>query len=95
MPLDPDDKLVRWATFGKQVEQFLESEIGDYLVKRAEAEIDDAVMRLKKANPVDIDRVRSIQNEIQVAESVITWLGDAIAQGQAAIETLKGEDDVS
>lgn len=91
--LDPDSPLVRDATFGKQVEQFIDSDIGTYLVKRAKDEVDAAVERLKVVNPVDIDLVRTYQNQVKVAESIMGWLGDAIASGHAAIETLKGEEN--
>ena len=33
MRLDPEDPKVRWATFGRQVEDFLTGDIGDYLLR--------------------------------------------------------------
>lgn len=91
--LDPESPLVRDAMFGKQVEQFLDGDIGNYLVKRAQTEIDVAIEKLKKVNPVDVDLVRTYQNDVKVAEFFIVWLGDAIAAGHAAIETLEGEEN--
>ena len=53
MSLDPDDPKVRWAAFGKQVEYFLQSDIGAYLVKRAKQEGDEATEGLKRVDAFD------------------------------------------
>lgn len=89
MPLDPDDPKVRWATFGKQVEYFLQSDIGSYLVKRAKQEGDEAMEELKKVDAFDGQKVASLQLKARVADAVIVWLGDAIAAGESATEQLK------
>lgn len=89
MPLDPEDPKVRWAMFGKQVELFLQSDVGSYLVKRAKAECDEAVEQLKQVDAFDGKAVATIQLKARVADAVIVWLGDAIAAGESAIEQLK------
>lgn len=91
MSLDPDDPLVRWATFGKQVEFFLKSDIGSYLVKRAKQEKDSAIEELIKADPTDVQTIAKWQLQARVADAIIGWLGDAIEAGQSATEQLKGE----
>jgi hypothetical protein len=93
--LDPENVLVRAGVFGRQVEQFFETDIGDYILQRAQKEIDEAVFKLKKVNPRDAELIQTYQNDIRVCESIISWLADAIAQGQAAVETLKGEEDAT
>ena len=89
MSLDPDDPKVRWATFGKQVEYFLQSDIGSYLVKRAKQDGDEAIEELKKVDAFDGQKVASLQLKARVADAVIVWLGDAIAAGESATEQLK------
>ncbi len=89
MSLDPDDPKVRWATFGKQVEYFLQSDIGSYLVKRAKQDSDEAIEELKKVDAFDGQKVASLQLKARVADAVIVWLGDAIAAGESATEQLK------
>lgn len=89
MPLDPDDPKVRWAMFGKQVELFLQSDIGSYLVKRAKQEGDAAMEELKQVDAFDGKAVASLQLKARVADAVIVWLGDAIAAGESAVEQLK------
>ena len=44
--IDPDEPLVRTAVFGKQVEDFLTSDIGDYLLQKAKHEEADAIEAL-------------------------------------------------
>lgn len=81
-------ELHRAIDFGFQVEAFLQSDIGQYLVKRAEGQIDEAVEELKLA-PADAPEViRAIQTRIRVAENVQYWLAEAIQAGYAAQEEL-------
>ena len=87
--LSPDDPLVRWATFGRQVEDFLEGPIGSYLVKKAEEQSQEAMGKLKVVDPEDPKAVRALQNAVVVADSIMAWLGDAINEGQGALDALK------
>ena len=91
MSLDPEDPKVRWATFGKQVEYFLQSEIGSYLVKRAKDESEEAFETFKTADPFDGAKIAGLQAKARTADAVMTWLGDAIAAGESATEQLKQE----
>ena len=49
--LDPQDPRVEWATFGRMVEDFVKGPIGGYLIKKAQAQTDEAVEKLKVAPP--------------------------------------------
>jgi hypothetical protein len=92
MQLDPDDPKVRDAAFGRQVEYFLESDVGRYLVKRARDESETAVEELKDVNPfVHPENIVEIQFRAKLADFIIVWLGDAIAAGEGATEQLKIE----
>ena len=91
MPLDPEDPKVRWAMFGKQVEYFLQSDVGSYLVKRAKEQGDEALEELKNVDAFDGNKVALSQLKARVADAVIVWLGDAIAAGESATEQLKQE----
>jgi len=91
--LDPADPRVEWASFGRMVEDFLQGPIGDFLVKKAQEQSADAMDKLKVAAPEDPNAIRTLQNQIQVAESIIRWLGEAIHEGQMALEHLKEESD--
>lgn len=87
--MNPDSNPVLKAIdFGMEVEAFLQSEIGRYLTKRAEAEVEAAVEVLKVADPDDVKSIRGLQNTIKVAESVLYWLADAIQSGLNAQDEL-------
>lgn len=86
-----DEPSVRWAVFGKQVEDFLSGDIGRYLVSKCEAESDEATSLLKVVHPWRTRRVRELQNRIMVSEAILRWLANAIEEGHAAVEQLKGE----
>lgn len=90
--LNADDPVVRWATFGKLVEEFLDGPIGSHLVCKAQGEIDEAVEKLKHVDPEDAKTIRSLQNKTHVAESILGWLGDVIQEGQGALEALKEDE---
>ena len=80
--MNPDSNPVLKAIdFGMEVEAFLQSDIGHYLTKRAEAEVEAAVEVMKSVDPEDVKSVRGLQNTIKVAESVLYWLADAIQSG--------------
>jgi len=87
--LDPEDPDVQNAVFGRQVELFLETDIGQYLVRYADAEVNRASEALKYVDPEDPKAIRELQFKVRVAESVIGWLGEAIqngAQSRVALE---------
>lgn len=80
--------LLKAVDLGFQAEAFLRSDIGRYLVSRAEAQIEEAVEVLKEADPEDPKAIRALQNTITVAESVQYWLADVIQQGENAQQQL-------
>lgn len=91
-PLDTDNPELRVAVFGRQVENFLDSDIGRYLQQCASIEIDEGLDKLKSVDPDDPVAIRKAQNRVVIAESVIGWLLDAVNRGHQSVEVLKGED---
>ena len=86
--------LLQQIDLGFQVEAFLQSDIGRYLVQRAEAQVEESVELLKRAVPEDFASIRAIQHDIKVAESIQYWLADAIQAGinaQAELHDNQGE----
>lgn len=81
-------ELHRAIDFGFQVEAFLASEIGQFLIKRAEDAVDSAVALLKIVPASDSERIRQLQSSIERAESIQYWLADAIQAGYAAQDQL-------
>lgn len=83
--------LEQSIAFGMEVENFLQSDIGKYIIHRAEEETEDAVEQLKRADPDEPRVIRQLQYRIQVAESVQYWLAEAIQDGLNSMQELQGE----
>lgn len=91
--LDPNDERVEIARFGRQVEMFLESEIGQFMMQRAITTSEDATTELvKNAHTLDRDAIRNLQTLIAFGDSFKAWLTEAVESGHAAIELLKEDD---
>jgi hypothetical protein len=91
--LDPNDPAVRTAVFGQEVQDFLHSPIGDFLLKRAEAQLAMAIDSLKSVDPGSIPKVMQLQERIRLLEAFESWLGDAVQEGLTAISIIEGEED--
>lgn len=85
--------LLKSIDFGFEVEAFLASDIGKYLVTRAEGEIEAAVDLLKHAKPENPDVIRALQHKIHVAEDIQYWLAEAIQSGLNAQQELHDQGD--
>ena len=92
MNLNPDDPIIHTAVFGKVVENFLNTELGKYLVGRAEREVEEAIDQLKSVAPWRRRRITELQNEIKNGERFQAWLADAIIEGQQALKTIEGDE---
>jgi len=91
--LDINDPLVKSAVLGRQVEEFLESDIGKYLVGRAESEAREAMDLLKNVSFWRKKRIIWLQNRIKTAENFQMWLGQAYSEGLHALHTIEGDTE--
>ena len=82
------NQLEQSIAFGIRVEEFLHSDIGKYLIARADEEIEDAVEALKRADPDLPNVIRALQSKINVAESFQYWLAEAIQDGLNSMQEL-------
>lgn len=87
------EMLLRRAAFGKQVEQFLQSDVGRYLTARADEEVNAAFAEFKSADPRDGKNLEKIQNKIFRAESFKGWLADAVMDGVTAFNVLTDREE--
>ena len=86
-----NSELINVAIIGKDAEEFLSSEIGRYMLECAANQVDDAVCKLKKANPLDTELIITLQNEIYRAESFGAWISDLVIAGNQAIQQIDGD----
>jgi hypothetical protein len=89
---EENEALYRKAAFGKIIEDFQSSDIGIYLIRRAESEAEQAIEKLKTCDPKDGKVVQSLQNEVWKAESFQKWLADAILDGLQAHNMIDNEE---
>lgn len=87
-----DNELLERAQFGKQVELFWGSRIGEYLQTRAREVYTAAIQELKAVDPTDYRAVIKAQSDVWKAEMFEKWLSEAVLDGLKALEILDGED---
>lgn len=87
-----DPALQDMAVLGVEAETLLSSSIGQYLVSKANAEIDQAKAELVDAFPGDEEKIRALQIRARVAQKALTWLSQAIIDGRNAYEQLVQDD---
>lgn len=91
--LNADDPLVATSVFGKQVEEFLQSDLGDFLLKQAVLEEKDAVEKLiEAAGTAGQSELLELRARIWQARKFQEWLGKAVENGLQALEMLKEEE---
>lgn len=86
------DDLVKDATFGIEVEAFLHSRMGKFLVEQAESERDAALEEFKTADTADAKEMARLQNRVWRAESFQTWLAEIVQAGWNAEMLMKQQD---
>jgi hypothetical protein len=87
-----DDLLVAEARLGVEAEGFLSSDLGRYLLGRAELEERDALEELTRVDPDDAKAVRAAQGRLYLARAVPGWIRDAIQNGRVAYMQLETEE---
>ena len=88
--LTPEEQqlVVQQAILGKQIEEFFSSDVGKYLLRRADIDREDALLELARCDPEDAKAIRGLQNKVLVSEKVRGWLEQAVLRGLQAIEII-------
>ena len=81
------------AILGRDAQDFLNSDIGRFLIGRCEQEIADARNKLDIVSPWRRNRIRQLQNEIWRAKSLQSWLIELIQAGEQAEQMLDEQDE--
>lgn len=90
--IEANKELYAAVEFKMEVEGFLKSKIGKYLIARAEAEREEAIRSLVNVAPVDVHKISELQSTIKRAESIQYWMAELITEGVNAEEQLKAQD---
>jgi len=81
--------LMDKAATGEAAKMFLRSGLGKHITARATQEADEAICQLIVVDPNRTDLVLALQNQIKVAAQALTWLAEAISEGDNALNQLE------
>jgi len=85
--------LVDAAVLGKQVDDFMRSDVGRFLLQRAAEEQARGYEALRDVDATDARAVLRAQAEVWRAESIADWLGKSVIDGLRATEILESRED--
>lgn len=85
-------ELFAEAIIGRDAEEFVQSDIGQYIIGCAEQEANEAMDQLKHVLPWRKRKITELQNKIWRAESLQSWLAELIIKGKQATQQLESED---
>lgn len=80
--------LVAEGMLGQDAADFAKSDLGRYLIGRANIEIMEATDALKRTLPWRKRRIQQLQNDVWRAEHFKQWLLQAINSGRTALSEL-------
>lgn len=86
---DENEELLKIAAFGEQVQSFITSDIGEFILTKAFTESEMALAELAQCDPVNSAEIRRLQNIVQRASSLKLWLEGAVNEGLQALQILE------
>lgn len=86
---------VMWAeaALGRDAQDFLNSDIGRYIVGRAQQEKAEALDKLARVSTWRTNRIRELQNQVWRADSVLLWVTELVTAGKQAEAVLEELND--
>jgi len=88
-----EQDIPRKIAFGAQVESFIQSPIGKYLIGRAEKERHEALEEMANTSLENIAALAQAQRKVRIADSFQAWLAEAIQEGwEAERQFIESED---
>ena len=91
--MNESEILLDVAVLGEQVDQFCKSDVGKYLLAHCKATRDSGIADLIYADCNDPKSVWEAQSRIKIAESIESWLKEAIIAGLKARMILEDRED--
>lgn len=90
---DPQDlTLLAEVHIGEDAAVFIKSDLGRYVIGRANQDIAMATAELKRCFWWRANRIKLLQNRITVAENTKMWLVECLNAGQIALQTLEARE---
>lgn len=91
--IEQEDVLIYQAQLSLQLEAFVNSDVGGYLLSKADEEAALLVDRLKLCDPSNITNIIKLQEGIKRAESFRQWISDGIEDGLKAMKVLEHREE--
>jgi len=89
------NELQKKIGLGLDAEAFMRSDLGMYLLGRAEMDAIDAINELKAIDASQTDRIRALQSIIARSENFEIWIREAFEVGKASevqLELMETQD---
>lgn len=87
-----DDPLFVRARLGTEAEAFLQTNLGQHILRKAEEDIESAYKALSLVDPFDTNAVIELQNRIKVARAIPQWLAETVNEGHLAASVIEEEE---
>jgi hypothetical protein len=85
--------LLDVAVLGEQIDQFMKSDVGKYLLQHAAAQEEEGLEQLRRVKCNDAEAVWQAQNKVWIAERFRVWLEDAVSAGLKARMILEDREE--
>ena len=73
-----DSRLSEITALGEQAQAFINSDLGQYIIRKSSEEVDAATVELINCEPEDSRKIRKLQTDINVASKAVEWILHAI-----------------
>ena len=83
------DETVAIIKLGIEAERFLNSDLGRYLIDRAEQDREKAIKDFKSCDLTDQSTVMRIRDAVLIPDKVVAWLTEVIQVGYVKHEELR------
>jgi hypothetical protein len=88
-----DQTLYAQVLLGDEADKFFESDLGRYILGRAQQEAQEAMNELKDVEPTEPAAVMRLQNRVKIAEAVPMYLNELIIEGRQALAILDEREE--
>lgn len=85
-------EIIAEAVLGKDAEEFIQSELGRYIIARVEQEREEAITALTTVSVWRRNRIRTLQNEVWRCDTFKSWLAETVIRGKQALDLLEQRD---
>ena len=83
------DELIAEAELGEEAKNFIQGDLGRFLLGCANQEIEAAHEALEDVKPSEKEKIRELQNAVWRARSFTKWLVELVSRGENAIQSYK------